>query len=173
MFREHPWITGMAASTSLLGLAAAGGLVVLANRLVKEFSHPHEEIDSEQFSLSLPHARPEPPLIYQRSLAFRTSDGVLLSGDFWAQPQPAQTVIISHGYRASRVFLRPVAAIQYAMGYNVLLFDYRGHGESEGKFTSGGKVEVHDLEAAIMVANVQPETLPQSILIHGFSMGAA
>jgi uncharacterized protein len=173
MLRQHPWITGVAASTSLLGLAVAGGLVVLANRLVKEFSHPHEVIDSEQFTLSLPHAVPEPPRAYQRSLSFRTSDGTLLSGDFWAQPQPAQTVIISHGYRAARSFLRPVAAIEYAMGYNVLLFDFRGHGESEGVFTSGGKVEVLDLEAAILAANVQPETLPHSILIHGFSMGAA
>jgi len=54
-----------------------------------------------------------------------------------------------------------------------LLFDFRGHGESESVATSGGNAEVHDLEAALAVAGRQPETLPGKIVIHGFSMGAS
>jgi len=61
----------------------------------------------------------------------------------------------------------------YSLGYNVLLFDFRGHGDSDSIITSCGNAEVHDLEAAITVACLQPETLPQGVILHGFSMGAA
>jgi pimeloyl-ACP methyl ester carboxylesterase len=82
-------------------------------------------------------------------------------------------VIICHGYRGSRAQLRPGAAVEYKFGFNVLLFDFRGHGDSDSVRTSGGNAEVRDLEAAIAVAGRQPETLPNKIIIHGFSMGAA
>src|SRR5262249_14183978 len=107
------------------------------------------------------------------ALLFTTSDGTLLCGDFWAQPQPAPTIILCHGYRVSRSRLRPVASMQYVRGYNVLFFDFRGHGDSDSVITSAGNAEVHDLEAAWEVAMRQPETLPGRIVIHGFSMGAA
>jgi pimeloyl-ACP methyl ester carboxylesterase len=96
-----------------------------------------------------------------------------LSGDFWAQPQPAPTIIICHGYRINSTVLRPVAALEYKYGYNVLLFDFRGHGESESIATSGGNAEIRDLEAALAVARQQAETIPGKIVIHGFSMGAS
>jgi pimeloyl-ACP methyl ester carboxylesterase len=54
-----------------------------------------------------------------------------------------------------------------------MLFDFRGHGDSESVNLSGGNAEVHDLEAAIAAALHQPETLPGKIILHGFSMGAA
>jgi len=54
-----------------------------------------------------------------------------------------------------------------------MLFDFRGHGDSESVYVSGGNAEVHDLEAAIAVALGQQETLPGKIILHGFSMGAA
>jgi len=73
----------------------------------------------------------------------------------------------------NRTLLRPVAALEYKYCYNVLLFDFRGHGESESVATSGGNAEIHDLEAALTVASQQPETLPGKIVIHGFSMGAS
>ncbi len=55
----------------------------------------------------------------------------------------------------------------------LLLFDFRGHGESESVATSGGNAEIRDLEAALNVVRQQPETLPGKIIIHGFSMGAS
>lgn len=146
---------------------------MIANRLVEEFSHPHTILSEEDFSWDMPLTQPEPPRNFQRPLLIQTSDGKLLGGDFWAQPQPAPTVIICHGYRVPRAHLRPVAALEYQSGYNVLTFDFRGHGDSDSVITSGGYIEVHDLEAAITAATMQPETLPNQIILHGFSMGAA
>ena len=173
MAGQHRWMVGIAASTSILGLSMTSGLLFLANRLVDEFSHPHEVVNLEEFQLALPSIVPEPPRALQRPLTIQTNDGTLLCADFWAQLQPASTVVMCHGYRASRSHLRQGAASVYSLGYNVLLFDFRGHGESDSIITSCGNAEVHDLEAAITVACLQPETLPHGVILHGFSMGAA
>lgn len=170
---KHRWIVSLAAGGSVAGVAATTGLILLAHLFVEELSRPHMTIDSEQFVWKMPEPLAEPPDSLQRALLFHTSDGKLLRGEFWAQPHPAPTVIICHGYRVSGATLRPVATLEYARGYNIMLFDFRGHGESEGANLSGGNAEVHDLEAAIAVALRQQETLPGKIILHGFSMGAA
>jgi len=156
-----------------VSFAATSGLFVLASRFVERLSLPHITPDELQFTFKLPASLPEAPLHLWRAITFRTADGKVLRGDFWAQPQPAPTVIVCHGYRVTREVLRPVAAMEYAHGYNILLFDFRGHGDSESVATSGGRAEVSDLEAAINVAVLQPETLSGKLILHGFSMGAA
>ena len=173
MSGQHRLVVGVASGVGVVGLAATSGLLMLANHFVEQLSSPHGQAETEFNTWRLPESEPEPPLSQQRALFFHTADGKLLCGEFWAQPHPAPTVVICHGYRVSRVCLRPVAALEYKFGYNILLFDFRGHGESDSVTTSGGNAEVRDLEAALTVASQQPETLPGSIIIHGFSMGAA
>ena len=171
---HHRWaVMGLATSGGLLGLTITSGLALVANKLVEEFSHPHILLDSSIFDWKVPRPLSEPEPAYQRPLLFAASDGTLLSGEFWAQPESAPTIILCHGYRASRSHLRSVATLNYACGYNVLLFDFRGHGHSDSVTTSGGNAEVHDLKAAIAVARLQPETQASYIILHGFSMGAA
>ena len=170
---KRRWIVGLAAGGSVAGAAATTGLVMLAHLFVNEFSRPHAPIDIDLFVWKLPEPLAEPPASLQRALLFHTRDGKLLRGEFWAQPHPAPTVIICHGYRVSGAALRPVATIEYQSGYNIMLFDFRGHGESESVNLSGGKAEVLDLEAAIAAALQQQETLPGKVILHGFSRGAA
>jgi alpha-beta hydrolase superfamily lysophospholipase len=146
---------------------------MLAHLFVKEFSRPHAPIDSELFVWKMPEPLAEPSPSLQRALLFHTRDGKLLRGEFWAQPHPAPTVIICHGYRISGAIMRPVATLEYQSGYNIMLFDFRGHGDSESVNLSSGSAEVHDLEAAIATALQQQETLPGKIILHGFSRGAA
>lgn len=170
---KHRWIMSLAAGGSVAGVAATSGLILLAYLFVEELSRPHMALDSEHFTWKLPEPLAEPPVSLQRALLFHTSDGKLLRGEFWAQSHAAPTIIICHGYRVSGSTLRPVATLEYHQGYNIMLFDFRGHGESESVNLSGGNAEVHDLEAAIAVALRQQETLPGKIILHGFSMGAA
>lgn len=173
MSTQHRWTMGVVTSTGILGLTVTSGLAVIANLLVEEFSRPHRLLDEAGFTWAIPQSLPDPDPSLRRPFLCRTIDGKLLSGDFWAQPRPAPTIVLCHGYRISRAHLRSVAGLEYARGYNVLTFDFRGHGDSESVTTSGGKVEVRDLEAALTVAQRQPETLSGRIIIHGFSMGAA
>jgi alpha-beta hydrolase superfamily lysophospholipase len=173
MSSQLRWVAGVAAGAGVLGVAATSSLIMLAHHFIEELSRPHGSLNNEYIPWTLPDPEPEPPASYRRSLLFHTTDGTLLSGDFWAQPRPAPTIVICHGYRTNRAHMRPVAALEYKYGYNILLFDFRGHGESESVPTSGGNAEIRDLEAALDVVRLQPETLPGKIIIHGFSMGAS
>jgi pimeloyl-ACP methyl ester carboxylesterase len=173
MSLQHRWVLGLAAGAGALSIAATSSLIMIAQHFVEELSRPHSPLDAGNITWTLPNPEPVPPASQRRSILFHTTDGTLLSGDFWAQPQPAPTIIICHGYRINSTVLRPVAALEYKYGYNVLLFDFRGHGESESIATSGGNAEIRDLEAALAVARQQAETIPGKIVIHGFSMGAS
>ncbi len=163
---------GMAASATVV---ATSGIMVLARRFVEDLSRPGVSLDDlpEGVGWELPQGVPEPPTDCQRPVSFHAPGGPHLRGEFWAQLAPAPTIVICHGYRVDRARLRPVAALEYQQGFNVMLFDFRGHGESAHVATSGGNAEVRDLLAAIDVATHQPETLPGKLFIHGFSMGAA
>jgi alpha-beta hydrolase superfamily lysophospholipase len=175
----HPrrWLPVAASSIAVMTLALTSGVVAVANRFIDELSHPHRELDDSQLShigaVTLPALLPDPPQALQRALTFQAPKGPLLRGEFWAQPHPAPTVVICHGYRTPRARLRPVALLQYSQGFNVFTFDFRGHGESAPAATTGGSAEVFDLRAAVDLAAHQPETLPGRIVLHGFSMGAA
>ncbi len=168
------WLAAGVVSAGAAGAAATSGIVLLARRFVEELSRPGVALDEAAMGgWVVPEAVAEPPIERRRQLDFTATDGARLRGEFWAQPQPAATIVICHGYRVSRERLRPVAALEYANGCNVLLFDFRGHGESAQIATSGGNAEVRDLTAALDIAAQQAETLPNRLYIHGFSMGAA
>ena len=167
------WVIGLAGSSAFVGLMILGALLVLASKFVNEFTHSHVKLDETEFTWGMPEGETEPPAAFRRPLSIQTCDGKRLQGEFWTQPHPAPTIILCHGFRVPRHHLHPVAALEYRSGYNILLFDFRGHGQSARAVTSGGIAEVRDLEAALKVARQQPETLPGKVILHGFSMGAS
>lgn len=167
---------GAAGVAGLAGVAATAGILALAERFVEELSRPGvniEDVAPELVRWQVPTQFVEPPAERIRAIEFAAPGGPVLRGEFWAQPGPAPTMVICHGYRVDRARLRPVAALEYSHGSNTLLFDFRGHGESADAPTSGGIAEVRDLAAALDEAAAQPETQPGHLFIHGFSMGAA
>ncbi len=168
----------LAATTSVavMGMTVGGACLLIAEKFVRELTRPGETIDPNApvwGGWRFPQLSELPPEQCRRAITFPSTDGTRIEGEFWAQPQPAPTIIISHGFRLPRVQFRSVAALEYRYGCNVMLFDYRGHGDSEAIPTSGGNAEVRDLHSAVRVAASQPETLAGNIFIHGFSMGAA
>jgi pimeloyl-ACP methyl ester carboxylesterase len=170
------WFVSVITSLSVTGLAICGILLMLGRRLINEFTRPGVTIERgtpQWGGWEFPGLAVEPPLELQRAVTFRAADGTLLRGQFWAQPHSAPTMIISHGFHLPSRYFRSVAALEYAHGVNILLFDYRGHGESSPLPTTCGNAEVSDLLAAIEVATGQAETIPGQVYIHGFSMGAA
>lgn len=78
-------------------------------------------------------------------------------------------VIIAHGFFNSRkaVLLKELGEI-LSQDYDVLLMDFRGHGQSEGLFYWTSK-EYLDLQAIVQYARPQYE----KIGVVGFSLGAA
>lgn len=107
-----------------------------------------------------------------REVSFAASDGVRLRG-WYIPPRPGNeaAVVLAHGYAQNRQQMLPEAAILAARGYGVLLFDFRGHGESDRALVTLGDHERRDLEAAIDFCAARPEISTIGGL--GFSMGGA
>jgi uncharacterized protein len=170
------WFASIVASTSVVGLATGAVMLVLGRRFIEEFTRPGVTVEqgtSQWGGWTFPESVVEPPTALQRAVTFQSADGALLRGEFWAQTRSAPTIIISHGFHLPSVHFRSVAALEYAHGANILLFDYRGHGESSLVPTTCGNAEINDLLAAVNIATSQAETARDQVYIHGFSMGAA
>lgn len=63
---------------------------------------------------------------------FRSADEVELVGRFYGSPKKKPTVLLLHGVgkqRSARIW-RPLAERLHKDGYGVLMFDFRGHGQS-------------------------------------------
>lgn len=108
-------------------------------------------------------------------------NNVLLKG-WWIPAQNSnketkskKTIIFSHGYGDNRA-LMDIEVINLAKrlckeDYNVLVFDFRGEGESEGKIVTLGAFEKYDLLSAIDFAKNTKHS--EKIGLIGWSMGAA
>lgn len=82
------------------------------------------------------------------SASFLTSGGLTLRG--WFIPGKLQKgIILVHGFEANRAKMLKYCRFLNEAGYNILLFDLRYFGESQGEFCSMGYNEKNDIKAAI------------------------
>ncbi|MDW8105815.1 MAG: alpha/beta hydrolase [Armatimonadota bacterium] len=102
-------------------------------------------------------------------VSFPSRDGTPLAGWWLPHPRARAVAVLCHGYVANRCEVLGVALELYRMGFSCLLFDFRAHGESGGRYTTIGIREVQDALGAVdFVARFG---LP--ILLFGSSMGGA
>jgi dipeptidyl aminopeptidase/acylaminoacyl peptidase len=103
-------------------------------------------------------------------------DSLQLKGWFIPAPGGSRVIIMVHGkafHRANpEIGMLEIAAGMVKNGYNVLMFDLRGWGESEGNRFSLGYFEQRDLKGAIQYLKGRGFHAGQ-IGIMGWSMGAA
>ena len=104
-------------------------------------------------------------------VGFRTEDGLLLLGWWLPAPQAKRTVIALHGHRGARHHCVGIGAALWRRGANVLLFDHRGRGSSEGELMSLGYFETLDALAAVGYALSRDPEVPLGVI--GYSMGAS
>ncbi|HEY1015971.1 MAG TPA: alpha/beta fold hydrolase [Herpetosiphonaceae bacterium] len=104
------------------------------------------------------------------SFASATGDGVTLRG--WWIPNPAsrRAIVIAHARYGNRAgylkLLRPL----WDAGYNLLLFDFRGHGQSDRDYCTWGIREQWDVVAAAEQARARGM---ERIGVFGESLGGA
>lgn len=108
-----------------------------------------------------------------QTLTFHATDGVLLEG--WKVPVDPDRpwILLCHGVGSNRADLLEIAATLHRARFNLLLFDFRGHGGSSGRVTSFGWREQRDLEGALAFLGQQPDVLAASYGVYGISMGAS
>ncbi|MDY2629887.1 MAG: alpha/beta hydrolase [Clostridium sp.] len=80
-------------------------------------------------------------------------------------------VITVHGYTGKGLQMSSYAKKFYDMGYNILIPDLRGHGESEGNYIGMGWYDRLDILKWINLIIEGNEN--SKIILHGISMGAA
>jgi uncharacterized protein len=102
---------------------------------------------------------------------FPSRDGVRLGG--WWIPVPADprgTVILCPGQRTSMNDDLIHAVPLYRARFNVLMFDFRAHGLSDGRLVTFGALEQRDLRGALDTLGRERGVTRAGVL--GFSMGA-
>jgi alpha-beta hydrolase superfamily lysophospholipase len=101
---------------------------------------------------------------------FTTTDDVVLSGRRWLRADaPRAAVVLVHGFSASAddPDVSALAEVLHDGGVDVVCYDARGHGTSEGHSTLGD-LEQHDVAAAVAAARERSDR----VVLVGASMGA-
>lgn len=105
-------------------------------------------------------------------IQLHSQDGTLLTGTYIETPSGSHnTVLILHGLYQNRTMSVPYARIYLAKGYNVLMPDIRGHGESGGNTNDWGIHNTEDMDS--WLAWLRQKDPQASIGFHGISLGAA
>ena len=106
------------------------------------------------------------------NVCFKTEDKVQLKGWFIASPEYSnKTIILMHGWGMNRADILKNTHFLRDLGFNLFYFDFRALGESGGKTSSIGYLELKDVAAAVRFLK---ETRPQfceKIGLYGLSMG--
>lgn len=103
----------------------------------------------------------------------RLSNGLRQHAFYLRHPNShGHTAILIHGYGRTAVYMLVYANIYYRqMGYDILMPDLHGHGQSEGDGAQMGWKDREDIEQWIPV--VEKKFGARDIVVHGVSMGAA
>jgi len=106
-----------------------------------------------------------------QTVSFDSTDGIPLKA-WWlpASDTPRGVVIIAHGIDHTRQVMLPRAAFLVRGGYDVLVLDLRGHGESGGTIVSPGLLESRDILGALRYIRSRGNHEP--VVAMGASYGA-
>jgi fermentation-respiration switch protein FrsA (DUF1100 family) len=109
-----------------------------------------------------------------KNIELQSWDGLKLQGYYLEAEKPSKkTAILAHGYSSKGKDMAAFARFyRDTLGYNVLMPDDRGHGQSEGDYIGFGWMDRKDyvkwINYVINTLNKDSE-----IILHGISMGGA
>ena len=122
------------------------------------------------------------PNSVKKEVSFKAADGVTLKGTFYAAERPGPGILLSHMCDGKGREAWDVLALKLAQaGFHVLIWNYRGVGDSEGKPFRGGSMQQvlefwrtkwgGDAEAALNFLTAQPGVNKALIGAGGASCG--
>lgn len=116
--------------------------------------------------------QPQPAFFSEDStLKLATPGGEKISAKFFEHPSAEFTILFSHGNAEDIFGSTPYFERLRDAGFNVLAYDYRGYGTSEGNASEQNSYE--DAETAYNYLTNERKIAPEKIIIHGRSLGAA
>ncbi len=140
----------------------AVGLVVLDALFIVRKPHGVVELTPELVGHPVEH------------VTFPATDGVELVGWFIPRPDSQSVIVLSHGSGSNgpSLWLWGHGRFLYEGGYNIFVFDHRGHGQSPGRVTTLGPREVRDFVGAVRYLGSRADVDVEHIGAFGISMGA-
>ncbi len=160
------WINRAIGAAGLAGGGILSGILATALYVAHRITRPTPTTPFDSFTFT-----PFEFGIPYDAVALPGGDGVKLPGWWMYRADSSRVVIICIGYRGRRADMLGIGAALWRDGNNVLIFDYRGHGELAGTPVTLGYREVQDLLSAVAWAKSQvPDA---SIGVLGYSMGGS
>jgi len=153
---------GLSSSIGIVGLLFAGALYVVETLTRPKKLNAFDYYTFSPYELGLPaEAVTFPPLHGNHKV----------SGYYIPCPEATTTILVCPGFRSRMAEFLGIAAHLWKAGYNVLVFEYYGHGTEVGTPLTLGYREINDFQGAVAYAK---ERAPQNHLgVVGYSMGAA
>jgi pimeloyl-ACP methyl ester carboxylesterase len=101
--------------------------------------------------------------------------GALRMAAWWIPAAAAsdRCVVLLHGYADAKVGAVAWAPVWHRLGYHILAPDLRAHGESEGRESTAGYFERHDVEQVISQLRAERPATTRHVVLFGASLGAA
>ena len=162
--RGRRFLTGLSVAIVVAVLGYFGVSLVVAETLTKP---SRRELASSPALFGL---------VYEDVTFTSNVDAIALRGWFLPAAGSDHVVVINHGRNSTRTGddgeLVPHAEALVGAGYNVLLFDFRAHGESGGLRYTLGAAEQHDVLGAVAYLKSRGFT-PDRMAFWAHSMGAA
>jgi len=104
-------------------------------------------------------------------ITLRTADNLYLHAWFVPHDQPRATLLFCHGNAGNISHRLDSIRLLHSLGLQVLIFDYRGYGQSEGKPSEIGTYR--DVDAAWHFLREARGIPAEEIILFGRSLGAA
>lgn len=157
--RARPRRWAVALTCALVVLASAGVVALRSYRSEAAIFRPSRHAV----------ASAGPLLAGSAHVTFRTPRGTRIVG--WYVPsQRGAAIVLTHGSGADRTQMLDEARVLSERGFGVLLFDWPGHGESEGAIHWDAE-ERAALTSALDWLGHRPDAAPERLGALGFSMG--
>ncbi len=142
------------------------------NRTLDRFHYTYNPPGGGETPTFPPWLTPGDAGLDYRDVTLATADGLHLAAWYVPASAPgAPTVLLAHGLQDSKWTLLRLIPWLHEAGYNVMAFDFRGHGDSDKRPTTVGREEVLDVQAALDW--LEAEGACDKVAALGQSLGAA
>src|SRR6266581_4336022 len=153
---------GLSGGIGILGLLLAGSLFVVETLIRPKKLNPFDHYAFSPYELGLPAEAVTFPSLHGNHN---------VSGYYIPFPGATSTLLVCPGYRSRMADFLGIGAHLWRAGYNVLVFEYYGHGIAVSTPITLGYREINDFLGAVAYAK---ERAPQNQLgALSYSMGAA